>query len=171
MTVKVFTRTPPSVGFPPGISASSSLIDLAGECDHLSLHLPLTSQTNAMINEPVLRAMRPNAVLLNTARGPIVDSGALRRAVVEGWIAGAGLDVLDADPPAPGNALIGLDNVVVTPHAAFNSVESLTSLRRQAATNVMTALGGDVPAAMVNPEVLHSSALRLRRKVAAHDSH
>jgi D-3-phosphoglycerate dehydrogenase len=163
MQVTVFTRTDPPGGFPDGVRAAGSLLELAAAADHLSIHVPLTEQTRGMIDGTVLAAMGPEAVLINTSRGAVVSASDLIRAIRGGSIAGAALDVLDADPPAPGNPLIGLRNVLVTPHAAFNSVEALTELRRQAAANVVSALRGEVPAGIVNPEVLDAPELRLRQ--------
>lgn len=161
MGVVVHSRTSAQTTLPDGVRAATSLLDLAAQADFLSVHVPLTDQTRGLINEAVIRAMRPSAYLINTARGPIVDTDALARALREGWIAGAGIDVLDGDPPAPGNPLIGLPTAVITPHAAFNSVESLHYLRHQAATNVVDALHGQVPQDLVNPEVLTRADLRL----------
>ena len=161
MRVLVHSRTVAEVTLPPGVSAASSLLDLAAQADYLSVHVPLTDQTRGLIDETVLRAMRATAYLINTARGPIVDTDALARGLREGWIAGAGIDVLDGDPPAPGNPVIGLPTAVVTPHAAFNSVEALHHLRHQAATNVLDALVGRAPKDLVNPEVLTKHDLRL----------
>jgi D-3-phosphoglycerate dehydrogenase len=160
MKVEAWSRSTPPQGWPSDVRPASSLLELAGRVDHLSMHVPLTAETTGLVGEEVLRAMRPNAVLLNTARGAIVDTAALADAVRERRIAGAGIDVLDADPPAPGNPLIGLENVLVTPHAAFNSVEAIATLRRQAAVNVVTVLNGGRPRDIVNPEVFDSPALR-----------
>jgi D-3-phosphoglycerate dehydrogenase len=102
------------------------LRDLLAESDYVSLHCPLTPETRHLIGGQELRLMRPTAVLLNTSRGPVIDEAALVRALREGWIAAAALDVLENEPPAADNPLIGLDNVVVTPHVAgytFNGLE------------------------------------------------
>jgi D-3-phosphoglycerate dehydrogenase len=161
MKVEVFSRSRPSDGWPAEIRVAESVHELASRADHLSIHLPLTEQTTGLIDGGVLRGMRRSAVVLNTARGPIVDSTALSRAVRDGRIAGAGIDVLDGDPPSQQDPLIGMDNVIVTPHAAFNSVESVERLRREAAHNVLAALEGHPPSDVVNPEVLDRGDLRL----------
>jgi D-3-phosphoglycerate dehydrogenase len=101
--------------------------------------------------------------LINTSRGALVDEGALARALNEGWIAGAALDVLSQEPPSPGHPLLGLDKVIVTPHAAFYSEAAIAELETKAAQNVADVLSGRVPAALVNPSVLDRSSLRLRR--------
>jgi D-3-phosphoglycerate dehydrogenase len=121
--------------------------------DYVSLHLPLSDQTLHMIGEPALRAMRPTAYLLNTARGGLVDEPALVKALTEGWIAGAGLDVFEREPPDPANPLLTLPNVVHTPHAAGTSRASLPNGRRSGAAALAQALRGIWPPHVVNPEV------------------
>ncbi|MFI9536917.1 C-terminal binding protein [Nocardia fusca] len=160
MQVEAFSRSSPADGWPTWVRAAQSVHELASRVDHLSIHLPLTEQTMGLVDESVLRVMRPSAVVLNAARGPIVDSEALSKAVRERRIAGAGIDVLDGDPPSPNNPLIGMDNVIVTPHAAFNSVESVETLRREAAHNVLAVLEGRPPSNVANPEVFDRSTMR-----------
>jgi len=123
---------------------------LLAEADFVSVHAPLTPQTRGMIGEAALRAMKPTAYLINTARGPIVDEAALARALREGWIAGAGVDVLATEPPGPEHPVRGLDNVVLTPHVAFYSEESLQELQRKAAEEVARVLTGQSPRYAVN---------------------
>ena len=94
------------------------LPELLERSDFVSLHVPLSSETRHLIGEAELRRMRPHAVLVNTARGPIVDENALVRALREGWIAGAGLDVFAKEPLAAGHPLWSLPNVLVTPHVS-----------------------------------------------------
>jgi len=98
--------------------------------------------------------MRPTALLLNTARGVLVDETALVRALREGWIAGAGLDVLEVEPPAPDHPLLALDNVVMTPHNAYNTHEAEERFRDTIRTQVREVLAGQPPDIVVNPEVL-----------------
>jgi D-3-phosphoglycerate dehydrogenase len=104
--------------------------------------------------------MKPTALLINTARGDVVDPDGLLRALDEGVIAGAGLDVLSKEPPDPTDRLLAHPKVIVTPHAAFNSEESLIELRMTAATAMLKALSGAVPDHLVNPAVLQSPHLR-----------
>lgn len=130
--------------------------------DYLSIHAPLTGETRGMIGERELRLMKPAAYLINTARGAIVDEVALVRALQEGWIAGAALDVLPAEPPDSSNPLLALDNVIVTPHVAFASASSIEDLRARAAEHVVQVLRGEVPANLVNPAVLAQPHCRLR---------
>jgi D-3-phosphoglycerate dehydrogenase len=146
---------------PAGIEFVDSLNDLLGRADVVSLHVPLTDETRGLIGEAQLRCMKPAAFLVNTARGPIVDIEALVRALREGWIAGAGIDVLPQEPPAPGEELLTLDAAIVTPHASFYSEESTAELQRRTAACVVDALTGTVPPDVANPGVLCRRELRM----------
>jgi glycerate dehydrogenase len=108
------------------------------EADIVSLHLPATPQTLNMIGQKELAKMKPGALLINTARGGLVDEHALADALRRGTIAGAGFDVLSAEPPAPGNPLLGVDlpNFILTPHVAWASREAMQSLAGQLIDNV-----------------------------------
>jgi D-3-phosphoglycerate dehydrogenase len=106
--------------------------------------------------------MKPTAFLINTARGEIVDTGALTAAIDEGLLAGAGLDVFPIEPPAAGDPILRHPKIVVTPHAAFNSVESLIDLRQIAARQIAQILGGVRPDFIVNPQVLGQPNLRAK---------
>jgi D-3-phosphoglycerate dehydrogenase len=130
------------------------LRELAKACDVLTVHTPLTEQTRGLIDEEILRAMKPTALVINAARGGIVDQDALVRALVAGWIAGAGLDVFVPERLPAGHPLLALPNVLMTPHVAFYSEESVVELQRLAAENVASVLRGSRPAAVVNPAVL-----------------
>ena len=127
-----------------------TLRELLERSDWISLHLPLTEETRHLIDAEALRRMKPTAVLLNTARGAVVDQDALVAALREGRLRGAGLDVLEREPPAPDDQLLALDNVVVTSHAAFYSVEALAEMRRTAVENVVRVLTGRPPLFAVN---------------------
>lgn len=145
---------------PDGVRTVSSLEELLAEADVVSLHCPLTAGTRGLIGAAQLAAMKPTAVLLNTARGPLVDTEALVAALERGDIAGAGLDVTDPEPLPAAHPLRHRDDVVVTPHLAFSSDGSLAELARKAATNTADVLLGRTPATVVNPVVLDSPALR-----------
>jgi D-3-phosphoglycerate dehydrogenase len=133
----------------------ATLDEVLAEADVLSIHCPLTPQTRHLIDERALRRMNPRAVLLNTARGPIVDEAALVRALSEGWIAGAGLDVLEKEPAELANPLLRLDNVVVTPHIAAYSDEYLENSWRESVATVLELAAGRWPPSHVNrPEKL-----------------
>lgn len=137
-----------------------SLEEVLRQSDYISLHLPLNKETRGLIGESQLKLMKPTAFLINTARGPIVDEKALIKALKEKWIAGAGLDVLEKEPPDPDNALFALDNVILTPHVAGYSEAAFPELRRKAATNVYQVLGGHYPRYLVNPKVKERVKLR-----------
>lgn len=102
----------------------AGLEDVLRQADYLSLHCALTDETRHLLNEERLRLMKPGSVLVNTARGGIVDEAALVDALREGRLAGAGLDVLDPEPPPPDHPLLGMDNVLVTPHVSWDSEEA-----------------------------------------------
>jgi D-3-phosphoglycerate dehydrogenase len=128
--------------------------------DFISLHVPLTAETRGLFNLAALRQMKPQAFLINTSRGHLIDAEALREALDQGIIAGAGLDVLPVEPPASGDPLVGHPRTIITPHAAFNSEESLVSLRETAARQMAAVLCGTRPENIVNPEVLKQANLR-----------
>jgi D-3-phosphoglycerate dehydrogenase len=132
----------------------TELDGLLTEADFVSIHIPLNEENRGMINEARLRQMKPTAFLINTARGGIIDHSALIKALQEGWIAGAALDVFDPEPLPPGHPLLKFPNVIATPHVAFYSEQSLRDLEIQAAENVAAVLSGRRPASVVNPEVL-----------------
>ena len=147
---------------PPGVRLVGSLDDVLAQADVVSLHVPLTGQTHHLIGAEQLRAMKPTAWLVNTARGSLVDTEALLAALEAGEIAGAALDVTDPEPLPADSPLRTRDDVVLTPHTAFSSDGSLAELATKAATNVVDVLQGRVPATVVNPEVLTGPALRGR---------
>ncbi len=145
-----------------GVEAVESLGDLLQQSDYISIHTPLTDATRGLFDESTLRKMKPNAVLINTSRGAIVDETALVRALAEGWIAGAGLDVLVQEPPPADHPLLALPNVIVTPHAAFYSEASIAELQQKAAQNVVDVLLGKLPTHIVNREVLARDNCRIQ---------
>jgi D-3-phosphoglycerate dehydrogenase / 2-oxoglutarate reductase len=126
--------------WPDGVERYAELSELAGDADFLSVHAPLTDETRHLVDERLLRSMPEHAVLVNTARGPLVDTAALDRALGEGWIGGAALDVLESEPPAADLPLLRHDDVIVTAHQAFYSEEALRDLQRKAAENLLGAL-------------------------------
>lgn len=109
----------------------------------LSLHVPVTEETTHLVDASFLARVRQGCVLVNTSRGGLVDEAALARALADGRLAGAGLDVFDPEPLDPGSPLRGLDNVLLTPHAAFYSETSLDDLQRLAAEEAGRALQGE----------------------------
>ncbi len=129
------------------------LDDLLREADFVSLHVPLTPQTYHLIGERELDLMKPTAVLVNTARGPVVDQAALYRALLRGRPAGAGLDVTDPEPIPPDDPLLSLPNVVVVPHIGSASHATRLRMAMLAVENLKAGLRGEIPPHCVNPEV------------------
>jgi D-3-phosphoglycerate dehydrogenase / 2-oxoglutarate reductase len=125
---------------------------LLARSDVVSLHVPLTDESHHLIGADALASMRPGAILVNTSRGPLVDIDALRVSLEAGHLGGAGLDVLEHEPPAADEALLQRDDVVITPHAGFYSEESLRELQRKAVEQVVEALAGRRPPYAVNAE-------------------
>lgn len=123
--------------------------------DHLVIQAPLTPGTHHAFDRTTLRRMKPSAILINTARGPIVEDAALYQALTEGWIAGAALDDLEEEPAKqrgwrPHNPLFSLPNVIVTPHAAYYSEQAVTAVRRIAAEEAVRVLTGQNARSPVN---------------------
>jgi D-3-phosphoglycerate dehydrogenase len=135
-----------------GVHMVRSLDELLPQCDYVTLHVPLTASTRHLFGEAELRAMKPTAYLVNLARGGIVDEDALIRALTEGWIAGAGLDVFAEEPGPDGHPLYGMDNVVCTAHIGGWVVEAVPRLSAVMAREMLTVLRGDRPWRVVNPE-------------------
>ncbi len=129
------------------------LEDLLAQSDVVSLHVPLTPQTHHLIDEAALRRMKPTAYLINMARGPVVDTQALVRALQEGWIAGAGLDVTDPEPLPPEHPLYRLPNCVITPHIGSATWETRQAMARLAVENLLLGLQGRPLRHCANPEV------------------
>ncbi|MFL5781782.1 MAG: 2-hydroxyacid dehydrogenase [Thermoleophilaceae bacterium] len=124
-------------------SSSGNLRQLLAESDFVSLHVPLTAATRGLIGEPELRSMKPTAILVNTARGQVVDTGALVRALREGWIAAAALDVTDPEPLRPDHPLLVTGRALVTPHIGSASRETRELMASMAADNLLAALSGE----------------------------
>lgn len=131
-----------------------SLEELLKRSDFVSLHLPLNKETEKMIGEREFFLMKPTARLINTSRGGLVDQDALYRALENNEIAGAGLDVFDPEPPDLDAPLFRDERVIVTPHSAFVSEESLMELRKRTAQQVYDILAGNRPENIVNSEAL-----------------
>lgn len=155
-------RLTPQIAQKYGVECTN-LQELIARSDFITIHAPLTPETEGLIGEKELRRMKSTAYIINTSRGDIIDSTALHKALAEGWIAGAALDVLPQEPPATGEPLLGLDNILITPHAAFMSEESIYDLEVKAATAVAKVLTGQTPESIVNPEVLENPVLRAKQ--------
>src|SRR5207248_9958819 len=130
-----------------------SLDALAARADYVSVHTLLNAETHHLINEAFLRRMKPTACLINTSRGPVVDEQALMRALQEHWIAGAALDVQEKEPPAPESPLLHMDNVIVTPHAAYFSSPAVAQVPRRCGEEVARVLTNQRPLHVVNTEI------------------
>jgi D-3-phosphoglycerate dehydrogenase len=122
--------------------------------DFLSLHVPLTEETFHMIGERELALLKPGAVLINTCRGKVVKEQALYGALQSGRLSGAGLDVLESEPPTADNPLLLCSNAIITPHAAWYSEQSTDRLKEQGMEEVVRVLNGARPRYVVNPQVL-----------------
>jgi len=130
--------------------------------DIVSLHLPRTPETENMIGAAELRAMKPTAVVINTARGGLIDETALADALEAGEVAGAGLDTLDREPPGPDHRLLALDAVVFSPHSAALTEECLSRMGVSATENILAGLDGSLdPALVVNRDALQQTEERV----------
>ena len=143
----------PALTDPPAGTELVELDELLGRSDAVSLHTPLLPQTRGMIAAAEFEAMKPSSVLVNAARGHIVDEAALANALRSGQIAGAGFDAFATEPPVD-SELLTLPNVLLTPHVAGLSHRSIAAMTRQATESVVQALRKVIPPGAVNPEVL-----------------
>jgi D-3-phosphoglycerate dehydrogenase len=135
------------------------LTELLQRSDIVSMHAPATPAAHHLLTEEHFRLMKPEALFISTGRGPTVDESALIKALQEGWIAAAGLDVLEQEPPAPGNPLLRMDNVILTAHVASASARFDPVRRRRVGQEIAVVLGGRWPRSCVNPSVLEKSGL------------
>jgi D-3-phosphoglycerate dehydrogenase len=133
--------------------------ELLERSDIVSMHAPATPEAHHLLREEHFRQMKPSALFINTGRGPTVDEAALVKALQEGWIAGAGLDVLEVEPPAPSNPLLGMDNVILTAHVASASARFDPARLRRVGQEIALVLRGRWPRSCVNPAVLEKSGL------------
>ena len=136
-----------------GVRMIADLHALLGDSDWVSVQVPLNAETRHMLGEREFRAMKRTAYFVNCCRGGVVDEAALTRALEEGWIAGAGLDVFEQEPTDPANPLLRLENVIATPHAGGESTESAALSARVASRQAAAVLRGEWPNRVVNPAV------------------
>ena len=136
------------------------LPELLRESDFVSLHTPLSEETRNLIGPHELASMKREAFLINAARGPLIDEEALCSALVNGVIAGAGLDVMVDNLPSEDHPLLALENIIITPHVAFFSQESTLELEQRAAAEVVKVMQGTMPDNLVNSAVLQHPAPR-----------
>jgi D-3-phosphoglycerate dehydrogenase len=130
------------------------LPELLAAADVVSLHAPLLPSTRLLIGAGELRRMRRTAILVNTARGAVIDEAALTQALARRELRGAALDVFKDEPPDPTSPLLALDNVVLSPHIAGLSDQSIEQMLTRATASVLDVLGGRAPTDLANPEVL-----------------
>jgi D-3-phosphoglycerate dehydrogenase len=123
------------------------------------MHAPSTADAHHLLTEEHFRLMKREALFVNTGRGPTVDEAALVKALEEGWIAGAGLDVFEQEPALPTNPLLRMENVILTPHVASASARMDPERRRRVGRELALVLTGRWPMACVNPAVLERSGL------------
>jgi glyoxylate reductase len=131
-----------------------SKAELLAQSDFVSLHVPLTPETRHYIDAAALRQMKPNAILINTARGPVVDTMALYDALKTGEISAAGLDVTDPEPLPADHPLYTLDNALIVPHIASASFETRSQMAEMAADNLLAGLAGKLPPNCLNPDAM-----------------
>jgi len=136
-----------------GATPVSTLSDLAEQVDVLSLHIPATTETRHLVDRDVIQALKPTAILVNAARGAVVDETALIQALQAGSIHGAGIDVYDPEPPGPDNPLFQLDQVVLTPHIASKTEEARTLMGMTVVEDILRVLKGQEPQYLANPGV------------------
>jgi len=137
-----------------------SFSELLERSDYISVHSPHNEETEHAFSAPAFAQMKPSSVIINTARGPIIDEPALIAALQSGEIAGAGLDVLEQEPPEPDNPLLTMENVVITPHVASATTRMRPETRRRVGREVALVMRGKWPMSCVNPTVLPKVALQ-----------
>jgi D-3-phosphoglycerate dehydrogenase / 2-oxoglutarate reductase len=138
----------------------ASLSEVLANSDFISMHVPATPEAQGLLQEKHFRQMKRNAIFVNTGRGPTVVESALIRALQEGWIAGAGLDVFEVEPPSPDNPLLKMDNVILSPHNASASARFDPARKRRVGQELALVLSGRWPMSCVNPTVLDRTGLR-----------
>ena len=136
-----------------------NLTELLQRSDIVSMHAPSTADAHHMLTEHHFRLMKPEAIFISTGRGPTTDEPALIKALKEGWIAAAGLDVLEQEPPDANNPLLKMDNVILTPHVASASARFDPVRKRRVGQEIALVLSGRWPRSCVNPSVLEKSGL------------
>ena len=138
----------------------ASLSEVLTKSDFISMHLPATPEAVGFLKEHHFKQMKKTAIFVNTGRGPTVVESALIKALQEGWIAGAGLDVFEIEPPKPDNPLLKMSNVILSPHNASASARFDPARKRRVGQELALVLSGRWPMSCVNPTVLPTSGLR-----------
>jgi D-3-phosphoglycerate dehydrogenase len=138
------------------------LDELLARSEYITLHVPLDATTHGLIDHEALEKMRPDAILINTCRGPVVNEAAVAEALYEGRLWGYGADVYEVEPPPAVHPLIGRPDVMLTPHSAAQTIESLTNMATEVARDVIRVLSGELPLNPVNdPAAVAASRRRL----------
>ena len=151
---------PADAALPDGVSPAA-MDNLLAASDYVTVHTPLNEQTRGLVGAAEFQRMKSSAYIINCARGPIIDEPALVDALRAGEIAGAGLDVMESSAPPADHPLFGMDNVIVTPHVAFLSQQSVLELEVRTAQATVDVLQGRMPEFLVNPAVLPHSRVSL----------
>lgn len=138
---------------------------LLKDSDFVTLHVPANEKTRHMIDETALRMMKPNAVLINTSRGTVVDEKALEKALGEKQIAAAGLDVFEKEPLLAASPLLKLDNVTLAPHIASADLDSRLKMSELVVKDIISVLRGEMPKALINSDVLSIRPLAQTRRM------
>ena len=138
----------------------ATLPEVLSQSDFLSMHAPARPEVHRMLGEQHFRQMKPSAIFINTGRGPTVHEEALIKALQEGWIAHAALDVLETEPPSHNNPLLRMENVTLTAHVASASARFDEARKRRVGTELSLVLSGMWPVSCVNPSVLQTTSLR-----------
>jgi D-3-phosphoglycerate dehydrogenase len=138
----------------------ATLSEVLSQSDFVSMHAPARPEVHHMLREQHFREMKPTAVFINTGRGPTVEEAALLKALQEGWIAHAALDVLETEPPSHNNPILRMENVTLTAHVASASARFDEARKRRVGHELALVLGGKWPMSCVNPAVLQNTALR-----------
>ena len=150
----------PNAPIPEGVKVVD-LPTLLGQSDYVSLHTPLNEETRGLISTREFNQMKSDAFIINCARGPIIDEDALYFVLRNRVIAGAGLDVMEQAAPPADHPMFQLDNLLVTPHVAFLSQESVLELETRTAQATVDVLQGRMPEFLVNPPVLPHARIKL----------
>jgi len=139
-----------------GVERINDIDELFETADYITIHALLTGETRHLVDDRAFQKMKETAIIVNTARGDIIDEEALCRALADGRIAGAGIDVLTKEPPAPENPLLSMDNVIVTPHISWYSEESFKRDMEDGMDEIIRVLSGKRPRYIINPEIFYA---------------
>ena len=143
-----------------GDAAEGDEAERLARSDYISMHMPATPEAQSFLKEKHFKQMKKTAIFINTGRGPTVHEAGLVKALQEGWIAGAGLDVLEIEPVKPDNPLLKMKNVILSPHNASASARFDPARKRRVGQEIANVLTGRWPLSCVNPTVLADTGLK-----------